>query len=41
MTSGNVSEEPIASEKYEAINKLGGICDYFLTNSRDIFSKYE
>ncbi|OQA22011.1 MAG: Carbamoyltransferase HypF [Actinobacteria bacterium ADurb.Bin346] len=41
MTSGNVSEEPIASENNEAINKLGGICDYFLTNNRDIFSKYD
>ncbi|MBM3700002.1 MAG: carbamoyltransferase HypF [Actinobacteria bacterium] len=41
MTSGNVSEEPIASLNDEAIEKLNNICDYFLINDRDIFSKYD
>lgn len=41
MTSGNISEEPIASKNDEAINKLKNICDYFLIHNRDIFSKYD
>ncbi|MBN2073203.1 MAG: carbamoyltransferase HypF, partial [Actinobacteria bacterium] len=41
MTSGNMSEEPIASGNQEAYGRLGGICDYFLTHDRDIFSRYD
>ena len=41
MTSGNISEEPIASENKEALFELGDICDYFLTHNRDIYSKYD
>ena len=41
MTSGNISEEPIASENEEALEKLSGICDYFLIHNRDIYSKYD
>ncbi|MBC7333245.1 MAG: carbamoyltransferase HypF [Actinobacteria bacterium] len=41
MTSGNISEEPIASENSEALVKLGSICDFFLIHNRDIYSKYD
>ncbi len=36
MTSGNVSEEPIAHDNQMALEKLGRIADYFLTHDRDI-----
>ena len=41
MTSGNISEEPIAYGNSEAVSRLGDICDYFLVNDRDIFSRYD
>ena len=41
MTSGNISEEPIVFENDEAVKKLGDICDYFLINDRDIFSRFD
>ena len=41
MTSGNISEEPIASKNSEATGKLSEICDYFLIHDRDIYSKYD
>jgi hydrogenase maturation protein HypF len=41
MTSGNISEEPIAYKNSEAVSRLGDICDYFLINDRDIFSRYD
>lgn len=41
MTSGNLSEEPIASENEEAFRRLGHIADSFLVNDRDIYSKYD
>ena len=41
MTSGNISEEPIASDNKEALIELQDICDYFLTHNRDIYSKYD
>ena len=36
MTSGNLSEEPIAIENKEAIARLHGLADYFLVHNRDI-----
>ncbi len=41
MTSGNISEEPIAYKNSEALIRLGNICDYLLINDRDIFSRYD
>jgi hydrogenase maturation protein HypF len=36
MTSGNISEEPIAIDNAEAVRRLGGLADYFLVHNRDI-----
>ena len=36
MTSGNLSEEPIAIRNQEAIETLSGIADYFVLHNRDI-----
>ena len=36
MTSGNISEEPIAIDNLEAVKRLGDIADYFLFHDRDI-----
>jgi hydrogenase maturation protein HypF len=41
MTSGNLSEEPIARDNDEALRRLGGIADYFLVHNRDIYSRYD
>jgi hydrogenase maturation protein HypF len=41
MTSGNLSEEPIVKDNGEALQKLGGIADYFLTHNRDIYARYD
>ncbi len=41
MTSGNLSEEPIAKDNDEALVRLGGIADYFLRHNRDIFARYD
>lgn len=41
MTSGNISEEPIAAENDMALTKLKDICDYFLIHNRDIYSRYD
>ena len=37
MTSGNISEEPIAIDNDEAFERLGGIADYFLNHNREIY----
>ena len=41
MTSGNLSEEPIAKDNDEALRRLKGIPDYFLLHNRDIYSRYD
>jgi hydrogenase maturation protein HypF len=41
MTSGNLSEEPIAKDNGEAVQRLGDIADYFLAHNRDIYSCYD
>ncbi|MFA4835099.1 MAG: carbamoyltransferase HypF, partial [Dehalococcoidia bacterium] len=41
MTSGNLSEEPIAADNKEALHRLNGIADYFLLHDRDIYSRYD
>lgn len=41
MTSGNLSEEPIARDNDEALRRLAGIADYFLTHNRDIYARYD
>jgi len=37
MTSGNLSEEPIAVDNDDAFHRLSGIADYFLVHNRDIY----
>jgi len=37
MTSGNLSEEPIAIDNEDAFNRLSHIADYFLIHNRDIY----
>jgi len=37
MTSGNLSEEPIAIDNEDAFRRLSGIADYFLIHNRDIY----
>jgi hydrogenase maturation protein HypF len=41
MTSGNLSEEPIAKDNDEALERLKGIADYFLFHNRDIYARYD
>jgi len=41
MTSGNLSEEPIAKDNPEALSRLRGIADAFLLHDRDIFVQYD
>ncbi len=41
MTSGNLSEEPIAKDNNEALKRLRGIADYFLLHNRDIYARYD
>ncbi len=37
MTSGNITEEPIAIDNQEAFERLGSIADYFLNHDREIY----
>jgi hydrogenase maturation protein HypF len=37
MTSGNLSEEPIAIDNDDAFSRLDNIADYFLIHNRDIY----
>jgi hydrogenase maturation protein HypF len=39
MTSGNLTEEPLAYKDDEALMRLGTIADYFLIHDRDIFTR--
>ena len=41
MTSGNLVEEPIARDNQEALRRLQGIADYFLTHDRGIHARYD
>ena len=41
MTSGNRSEEPIATGNTEALERLGDIADAFLLHDRDIYTRYD
>ena len=41
MTSGNLSEEPITAETQEALTRLHGIADYFVSHNRPIHSRYD
>lgn len=41
MTSGNMSEEPIATGNREAARRLDGIADAFLFHDRDIYARYD
>lgn len=35
MTSGNLSEEPIAIDNREAVERLGNIADFFVVHDRE------
>jgi hydrogenase maturation protein HypF len=41
MTSGNLSEEPIAKDNEEALRRLADIADAFLLHDRDILVRYD
>jgi hydrogenase maturation protein HypF len=41
MTSGNLSEEPIAKDNDEALRRLGPLADAFLLHDRDIYARYD
>jgi hydrogenase maturation protein HypF len=41
MTSGNLSEEPIAQDNAEAWRRLQGLADAFLFHNREIYARYD
>ncbi len=41
MTSGNLSEEPIAKDNEEALHRLASLADIFLLHDRDIYARYD
>ncbi|MBZ5624760.1 MAG: carbamoyltransferase HypF [Acidobacteriia bacterium] len=41
MTSGNLSEEPIVVSNQEALERLGGVADWFLLHDRDIYMRVD
>ena len=41
MTSGNISDEPIAYKNKVAFKKLAGIADYFLIHNRKIQTRID
>jgi hydrogenase maturation protein HypF len=41
MTSGNLSEEPIAKDNDEALARLAPLADAFLLHNRDIHARYD
>jgi hydrogenase maturation protein HypF len=41
MTSGNLSEEPIAMDNAEALKRLSSLADAFLLHNRDIHARYD
>lgn len=41
MTSGNISEEPIAKDNDEAVRRLNGIADLFIVHNREIYARYD
>jgi len=41
MTSGNIADEPLICKDREALEKLGGIADVFLTHDREIYRQVD
>ncbi len=41
MTSGNLSEEPIAQDNDEALRRLGDLADFFVVHNRAIYARYD
>lgn len=41
MTSGNLSEEPIAADNEEALRRLDPLADAFVLHDRDILARYD
>lgn len=41
MTSGNLSNEPVARDNSEAVIRLGEVADLFLVHNRDILVRYD
>jgi hydrogenase maturation protein HypF len=41
LTSGNLSDEPLATDDAEAVERLSGIADAFLSHDREIRARYD